>query len=135
MKGIKKSGGPRNSRGVTLAVLFLAALYLLGNVEIQSFHSFFHADEVALHSAINESNGCHQSVYHNKAKESCDHNAHVVELKKCPLCQLTLQSFQLFVNKSQSEFSVNPGSLAGVTNESSEEFLSTLIPSRAPPAA
>lgn len=115
-------------------VLFLAALYLLGNVEIQSFHSFFHADEVELHSAINESNGCHQSVYHNKSKESCNHNAHVVELKKCPLCQLTLQSLHLFVDKSQLEFSIDSNSLSGITNESKEELISTLVPSRAPPA-
>lgn len=105
----------RKNKRVLYGVFFLAVLYFLGSIEIQSFHAWLHnsTNETELHSAANESNGCHQNVYHNKKEKSCEHKSHLVALKKCPLCQLTLQSLHLIVEKDQQKFPINKTRLDG----------------------
>ena len=117
-------------------MLLLAVLYLLGNVELQSLHSLFHGsqDSQELHSEANELNSCHQSIYHKLSGAGCDHKTHVAEVKKCPLCQLTLQAFHLFVSSSARIFSYEGQDEAGAQDVTLPRFTLARIPARAPPA-
>lgn len=83
-------------------MLFLLVIYLMGTVEINTVHAFLHTseDQTKIHSAANESNGCHQSIYHNKKGKNCEHKAHVVGNIKCTLCQLSFQVFHFHIAKS-----------------------------------
>jgi cell division protein FtsL len=81
------------AKGLTLLLL---VLYAIGSLQIESFHRLLHAhDEAALHSPEQEENDCHRLVFHNQSKGDCKHKSHVTELKKCPLCQITVQQDQL----------------------------------------
>lgn len=95
--------------------LFLLVVYLMGTVELNAFHSFLHSseDQAKIHSAANELNGCHQSIYHNKKEKSCEHKTHVVGNKKCALCQLSFQSFHFFTARSIGYFSLFSRPAAG----------------------
>jgi hypothetical protein len=67
----------------------LLVLYVAGSVEFEAFHQLKHAkDELVLHSAKNELDPCHRTLFHQKAEEGCDHKSHVVEDDRCPLCIL-----------------------------------------------
>ncbi|HEY5690865.1 MAG TPA: hypothetical protein VIS49_05355 [Cyclobacteriaceae bacterium] len=107
-------GKERGELGL-FSVLFFLALYLIGTVELSSFHAVIHTtgSDSELHSLVNENNACHQSVYHNKKDESCEHKSHVVALKKCPLCHLSLQSFHLFNTKPDLELRIVAASNKG----------------------
>lgn len=120
-----------------LVISILAFIYLIGTTEIQSVHSILHntVDEVELHSAANEQNGCHQSIYHNQKEKNCEHKSHYVEVKKCPLCQLTMQSLHLIVEKNHSSFSNGGTEINGGINQMPVSDLQLLLPSRAPPTA
>ncbi|MEQ9592289.1 MAG: hypothetical protein RLN86_06800, partial [Cyclobacteriaceae bacterium] len=87
------------------------------------------------HSEANETNACHQRVYHNKKEKECEHKSHVVSHKKCSLCQLSMQSFQLFVNRAASSFEIPTELLTGVSDALLTIDVQLYVPSRAPPLA
>ncbi|MGE0586978.1 MAG: hypothetical protein AB7O48_00275 [Cyclobacteriaceae bacterium] len=136
MKEVKKTKGNYSLAG-SLLLITLAFMYLLGTVEVQSIHTFLHnsQDEVALHSKENESNACHQKVYHNKKEESCSHKSHVVALKKCPLCQLTIQSLQLFTPSLSTGIFISVDELHFADEHIVSISAGQLLPARAPPVA
>lgn len=116
-------------------VLLLLVIYLVGTVEISSFHAFLHntQNQKELHSAVNESSGCHQRVYHNKKDQSCEHKSHIVANKKCDLCHLSLESFHFASIKPADYFTIST-ELSGCEIEAAslgETF--SHLPSRAPP--
>jgi hypothetical protein len=81
------------SRAATIALL---ALYAVGSLQVESFHRLIHGhDEAALHSPEQEKNDCHRLIFHNISEGSCHHKSHVTELKKCPLCQITVQQLHV----------------------------------------
>lgn len=135
MKKERKTGCNFSLAG-SLLLITLALIYLLGTVEVQSIHTFLHSsqDEVALHSEENESNACHQKVYHNKKEESCNHKSHIVALKKCPLCHLTIQSFQLFTPRLSTGIFVDVEELQFADDHIDSISAGQLLPARAPPA-
>lgn len=134
----KPSSTNNRKKGLQLFfLLILLCVYALGTLEISSLHTFFHdaTDQEVLHSEINEGNSCHQSLYHNARDKSCEHPVHIAALKKCSVCQLSIQSFHLFDKKSSLEFDFN----AEIDNEVIQaqimcEVFSPLSP-RAPPVA
>jgi hypothetical protein len=71
------------------SALVLLLLYLVGNVQLESFHKVFHSFEQALHSSDQEKDPCHRAIYHDSRQEGCDHKTHVTAVKKCPLCHIT----------------------------------------------
>ena len=89
--------------------LLLLLLYLVGNVEVESFHKAFHSFEQALHSSQDEKDPCHRAIYHNSKQNSCDHKTHLTAVKKCPLCHLVpLNEKHIAVGHSFESFSSTP---------------------------
>lgn len=118
----------------SLSIIVLLFVYLTGTVEFSSFHSVLHpADEVGLHSESNESNACHQTIYHNVAGKNCEHTSHLAAAKKCPLCHLSFQSQDLFnvsVTDNPNQFIVF---FSGVAENTFKSKSFSQDPSRAPP--
>lgn len=135
MNFLRISHGNRKNGGLSLViVIVLLVLYMAGVVEISSLHSSVHAQDVTeLHSAANEDNACHQNVYHNKKDENCDHKSHIVSLKKCPLCQLTIQSFQIYTPGLSTGIFINVEELHFADDDTLSIAVGQLLPSRAPP--
>ena len=71
-----------------LSAGLLLLLYITGSVQVESFHEILHATEASLHTAEQEMDPCHQAIYHDIAKEGCDHETHITAVKKCPLCHV-----------------------------------------------
>lgn len=72
-------------------VISLLLLYFLGSSRIESFHKFFHED-VVLHTAQDESDPCHLTLYHQQRDGGCDHTSHFVEEEKCSFCDIQFYS-------------------------------------------
>lgn len=72
----------------TFSVTLLLLLYVAGNVQVETFHQFFHSLEKALHSTEQEKDPCHRAVYHDSKKDGCNHKTHITAVKKCPLCHV-----------------------------------------------
>jgi hypothetical protein len=72
-------------------VISLLFLYFLGSSKIESLHKFFHED-VVLHTAQDESDPCHLTLYHPQRDQGCDHTSHFVQDEKCSLCDIQFHS-------------------------------------------
>ncbi len=120
-----------------VAILLLLSLYLLGSLEVGTLHSVLHSapDEEELHSEANETNACHQRIYHNQKEKECEHKSHVVASKKCSLCQLSMQSLHLFVTRAICSFEIPNALLTGGGNALLTIDVQLYVPSRAPPLA
>jgi hypothetical protein len=94
----------RQATQVLLLVLYGAAAF-----KVDSFHAFFHAQELKeLHSAEQENNPCHKSVYHQESQAGCEHKSHITENTKCPLCEYNVTPDQLveeLANQSKAALS------------------------------
>lgn len=82
----------------------LLVLYSLAAFKVDSFHALFHAQELKeLHSAAQESNLCHKSIYHQESDKGCEHKSHFTENTKCPLCEYNVSADHLFRENSDAE--------------------------------
>jgi hypothetical protein len=115
-------------------VILLLLLYILGTVEIDTFHSALHAnDNTVLHSAQNEKDFCHRTIYHQDKKNGCEHKTHFTDLKLCPLCQVTSHSDHFFFVRNHNENPiVNSNYLEAVLIDFETEIACFKSP-RAPP--
>jgi hypothetical protein len=78
------------------SVMVLLMLYSVASLRIDSLHQFFHAENIVeLHSAEQESNPCHKSIYHQQSEEGCAHQSHISQNDKCPLCEYKVTSDEL----------------------------------------
>ncbi|HEX5167946.1 MAG TPA: hypothetical protein VFW11_02145 [Cyclobacteriaceae bacterium] len=118
-----------------LPVLFLF-LYMAGSVEVDSFHNLVHPDDYfVLHSPAQEKDTCHLSIYHPGLNQGCEHKSHLIESKKCSLCQYATHTLHLFT--------VSPVRLAALQNDPTSDHYNNLqvdpiflhLSSRAPPFA
>lgn len=122
----------RVARQVYGIVLF--TVYIFGAFGLTTFHpvSHAHAYEV-LHSADQEKDLCHRTLYHGDAKQGCHHSAHVVAKDKCGMCSTISHPNQVLpcgFKDSVIRF------LAVVSNPEFQDTCCTavtLFPSRAPP--
>lgn len=117
------------------AILLLLVIYLAGTVEISSFHAILHnaQDARELHSAVNETNSCHQSIYHNKKDKSCEHKSHIIANKSCDLCQLFLESFHFASTKPADFFVISLESQQFETSSLLTSATLSYLTPRAPP--
>lgn len=75
------------------ALLVLVLLYSAGTLKLEWLHRLIHEHEPAgLHSVEQESNPCHQAIYHAAAKQACEHPTHLTADWKCPVCDIACQS-------------------------------------------
>ena len=125
----------KTQRVKTFAAGLLLLLYIGGNVQVESFHQFFHSLEKAIHSSDAENDPCHRAIYHEAKTDGCDHKTHVTAIKKCPLCHVVPINEQL-VDATYVFESFAPSI---VFDQESFSFLianaSTHLPARAPPVS
>lgn len=120
----------------TCCATLLIGVYLLGSVEVETFHAISHHQENAeIHSAKNEANPCHISIYHKNVQDGCDHRTHVTKNTKCSFCSTQLHNTHLLSED------VSPSALISFTthwvdesSDSSDSFVS-YTQGRAPPLA
>ena len=72
--------------------LFLLGLYIVGTSHLEVLHSFTHHDYFVTHSAEEEKDPCHLSIYHPETAQGCDHDAHLTVSDKCQVCDLVYHS-------------------------------------------
>jgi hypothetical protein len=76
--------------------VLLLALYAAAALKVDSIHELLHAREFAeLHSIEQENNPCHKSIYHQEAERGCEHQSHITENTKCPLCEYSSSADEL----------------------------------------
>lgn len=133
MNTIKQRYPIKKTKGHVLwSVLFLLSLYVVGTVEIESFHSLIHDSHAELHSPEKEKDACHQSIYH-QAEEDCGHKSHLIEVNKCPFCQVSAPSFHFPVKEVIYEVvQIKPVYTTHLYFTTSA-FTLARIPARAPP--
>jgi ferredoxin len=115
--------------------VLLLALYAAASLKVDSFHELFHAQEIKeLHSAEQESNPCHKSVYHQQTENGCEHKSHITENTKCSLCEFNVTPDQLadeLAAESEAK-TVQPKQTVWLDAEPASVNIS--LSSRAPPA-
>lgn len=78
--------------GIVLLLLF----YVIGVLQVESFHSLFHAhDKAELHSVNEEKDPCHRTVYHGEKEQSCEHKTHLKKSDTCASCAVCISSVYL----------------------------------------
>lgn len=118
----------------TFPVLLLVLLYLIGSVQLESFHSLLHAnEEVALHSSDNELDPCHIGIYHQERDGGCAHKTHVSSKHTCSLCSGIFHTDHLLPSP-YIRSRVIADFFAQVDNQLSKaKVISVTLPARAPP--
>ena len=116
---------------------FLAAIaifiFALGNLETMYLHPLLHIKQDAqLHSAANESNACHLTVFHNN--KSCPDKEHIyTHINTCTICKMTVQqALSTTFYKAEKSNLVYPSYTANLS-AALHSTCSVYLPSRAPP--
>ena len=118
-----------------LSAVLLLLLYVMGSVQVETFHETLHSFEKSLHSSDQEKDPCHRAIYHETNNEGCDHKTHVTAVKKCPLCHVVpfnaqgVAASQSFQPKDHS----NDFNNFSFSHHVKEIF--TDLPARAPPVS
>lgn len=114
-----------------LLLLFFA---VFGVSEITSVHNLLHKKESAeLHTALNENDPCHVSIYHYERSQGCDHDAHFIDENKCPLCDLRVPNIHFVENTLDAAAVVNYSVFIPNSFEPSVEGILFQFDGRAPP--
>jgi hypothetical protein len=118
----------------TFPIVLLVLLYLIGSVQLESFHSLLHAsEETALHSSDKELDPCHISIYHQERDGACAHKTHVSGKHTCPLCHGIFHTDHLLLSTCiQSDIAADSFARAG-NQLSKAKAISLTLPARAPP--
>ena len=89
------SGIEITRRGVAGLLLLLS--YIAGTSEIQSIHKLFHSHRHTIaHSAADEVNLCHRSIYHD-SDITCGHATHVSAYEECAACDLFINADEILL--------------------------------------
>lgn len=128
----------KNSNGVkavfrpltrTLAVL-LMLLYVVSATDITSLHH--HEAEVS-HTAEDEQDACHLSIFHNIDK-ACGHEKHLIAKESCPACDLIIHRDVTLPDINRNDASTTFITWTETVYREPLSFATPLLPSRAPPA-
>lgn len=126
--------GPSFSKRIrTFAATLLLFLYVLGNVQVESFHQVFHSLEKALHSSEQEKDPCHRAIYHDEKENGCDHDTHLTAVKTCPMCHVVPFNDQYFIVATSRVSPVISDTVAEHFVSGEQIIFSLSLPSRAPP--
>lgn len=125
----KRRRGLRQGFSFAMIVLYSVCTSLAGVL-----HAVVHAHEVAVtHSAVQEKDPCHRMLYHGEAA-ACDHDAHLIDSDKCPLCDVVCHVGQAIV----TDFVVSPIPYTRLYfscyKQRLDNYWAVLSSSRAPPA-
>jgi hypothetical protein len=112
----------------------LIAVYLLGAFQSSTIHHFVHSEASELHSQQNESDACHQAIYHD-SKQGCGHKLHISSSEKCSMCHLVFHSEHVLPHNIftlvDAGYDTGIPSLCSLTLD--DDAVS--LPARAPPVA
>jgi hypothetical protein len=73
----------------------LLSLYIAATIGTDLVHQVFHEHQnAALHTAQQEQDPCHRSLYHHDT-HGCDHQAHVSKIEKCKHCHILFHTDQV----------------------------------------
>jgi hypothetical protein len=117
-------------------VFFLLLAYVIGNSQLDTFHTFFHAhEEVVIHSPEQEADQCHRAIYHKDIEDGCEHKAHFTTYDKCNLCDGIFYNEHLSISNPSSELTNPSAALIGDVISFSIIEIVLYLPLRAPPIA
>ena len=117
-----------------ISAVFLLLLYFAGNVQFESFHDVIHSLEQSLHTAEQENDPCHRTIYHEVENDGCDHETHLTSVEQCPLCHVVPINIQ-HLEASHSFESLEQSNEFGDYSPSDAVVWNAIdIPARAPPA-
>ena len=119
----------------TLSASLLLLLYVMGSVQVESFHDTLHSFEQSLHSFEQEKDPCHRAIYHDSAKEGCDHKTHVTGVKNCPLCHVVPVNAQSIAASQTYQPTVVSVDFNHFSFSHHVKEIFTNLPSRAPPVS
>jgi hypothetical protein len=114
--------------------VFLLLFYFIGNNQGNTFHNLFHDhNDLITHTADQEKDPCHLSVYHYGVSDGCSHKQHLSVNDKCDLCHPFIHADQLITFDSPG----NPIKRSSICTDKPlpQALLNVFIhlPSRAPP--
>lgn len=67
-----------------ITVLFLMLLYIGSTLTPEQLHSFIHHHEITVtHSADEEQDPCHRTLYHHDTEQGCEHDSHLIAYDDC----------------------------------------------------
>lgn len=124
----------RNSAKV-LAVVLLAAAYIIGNSPGEALHELFHPQETVVHTVDQEKDSCHRTIYHQEKEDGCEHKSHISKVDKCTLCHALSHIDQIAISDSTFEFISTDVEVAGKIISHHHSSADTNLPARAPPIA
>jgi hypothetical protein len=119
-----------------LAVVLLAAVYIIGNSPGEALHKLFHNQELTVvHTVDQEKDSCHRTIYHQEKEQGCKHKSHISKVDKCNLCHALSHIDQIAISDSTCEFISNDVEIAGKIISHRLSLADTNLPARAPPIA
>jgi hypothetical protein len=119
-----------------LAVVLLAAAYIIGNSPDEALHKLFHNQEaVVVHTIDQEKNSCHRSIYHQEKEDGCQHKSHISKVDACSLCHALSHIDQIAISDSTCEFISTGVEITGKLISHHLSLIETNLPARAPPTA
>jgi len=98
-------------------------------------HLLSHKDLLALHSPEQESDTCHQSIYHPEQNKGCEHDSHLSELKSCHLCGAAADSVHLLSFFKIDLQTITFNNIPDQCHSKNVDQIFLHLPSRAPPVA
>ncbi len=82
--------------GKCSGVALLLLIYVFSSFDIESLPGELHNHQSnELHTNELELDPCHISFYHEGRAGGCDHEAHLAEEDKCPLCHIQVSKSQI----------------------------------------
>lgn len=117
----------------SLSAVLLLCLYIGGNTHLGMFHRFFHKDEAANHTSVQEKNPCHRSIYHGQ-NSGCKHEFHLVKITTCLLCHTLCHVDQIVFNTTAKTAVRCEPRRFDFSDQIFPDSIRSLFSSRGPPA-
>jgi hypothetical protein len=118
-----------------MLTLLLLVFFVTGSFPVELIHSFAHDHQtIVSHSDDQEKDPCHRLLFHNDAKEGCDHNSHLIVSDNCQMCDLAYHGDQTNLSNvafAPAEFASEQFHFYKISLES---YWAVISSSRAPPS-
>jgi hypothetical protein len=100
------SGQHREFKGKLQIILsgLLLTLYCLGTMPSALIHDIFHEHHEVTHSASDEADPCHRTIYHQDADKGCRHESHFMSSEQCKFSDSVLPIDQSIADAFSFEY-------------------------------
>jgi hypothetical protein len=115
--------------------ILLLTFYITGNAHFESLHQLLHHHRglAVSHTASEEKDPCHRSIYHDDATNGCGHKSHIIVSHKCDLCDSIFHHDQIAGFLDLPIASDDPAIVDSSLPARTASTPSLILPSRAPP--